>query len=604
MWRRRLLPLGLVGLVTALWCLLFLPLFHGFGTAPGESRGRSLVELLTAHRLASHATRHAEQGDWKEAVRLARLAVLQRPNSPDANRILLVCLRQDAGKHAALDPQEVHHAVTRLLASSSDAADVNLAMSAAMDVGDYQPVMDRLLPEVGTLSIELQGLLLEALVSANQLFDQPRPGAVRQVLARPDLDESLRGYRTALAAAEVGSPGAEAAWTALVQAGVAGPSYSRVASRLLLQVATARQDIGRAREALFRLSSHGDDLLWDHLGYWGILVREQRADEVRLLVQNRVRPARTTGELVAGLQLMGDLGLHGEAVALLREGSAAGIEDGRGILACLQALCRSGRWKDLRMIEPCLTRDGVNRTTASLLEHLVLALVAQNEGRLDDADFSFRRLLEESNARPQMAQDIASALLAIQEPARAELLAQRVEWDLRGSASYWALRQEIAFRTRNPTALVLASRRALEVAPQDPSAQANLAWSEIIERGKPRQPLSAILRQLALHPLGPRRELGQALAAAWYGEGAALQAALARLSLEELDPPDRELARFARCETLVTAARMQEALDLAITLQEASLFPAQRSWLSLTLGTLRGDGTVAGSALSSAAARP
>ena len=128
------MPLGFAGLVTALLCVLFLPLIPGLGTAPGEGRGRSVAELWTARRLASRAAWQADRGDWKEALRQARLAVLQRPGSADANRVLLACLRHEASQRVSLDPREVHAAASRLLASSANRTeDTRLAMAAAMD---------------------------------------------------------------------------------------------------------------------------------------------------------------------------------------------------------------------------------------------------------------------------------------------------------------------------------------------------------------------------------------------------------------------------------------------------------------------------------------
>jgi len=99
---------------------------------------------------------------------------------------------------------------------------------------------------------------------------------------------------------------------------------------------------------------------------------------------------------------------------------------------------------------------------------------------------------------------------------------------------------------------------------------------------------------LALHPARARRELGQALAAAWYGDGTATAAALARLPLEQLESPDCELARFARCESLLAESRLPEALNVAAAIKQEDLFPAQRHWLCRSLAALPASNSVAG----------
>ncbi len=576
-------PFVVAGVVTCIWCVLFLPLPRAlFGAAVAAPR--SLLELVWAGNLASKAAEEARVGNGTEAVRLAREALSRNPGSATANRTLIDCLHQAALRHEDLNPREVRTAVRNLLAASQDPTDLYLALKASIDIADHEYVIDTLRPRLPGLDVKFKVLLLDALSCSDRLLELEESDSVRTLLQSPTLPSELSIYRTALLAAQPNLEGSDEAWQQIVRAGSEG-EYSASASRLLLELSRVHGNVSMAREALFRLRTEGDDSLRDHLCLWQTLLKEGRNDEVKLLVQNRPRPARTTRELVAAVETAVSQGLFAEALELEQEGSGRGLDDGRGVLACLRGLCLAGRKQDVRMVETHITTHTMPAAAATLLDSLMQGILAEVEGRTDRAAAAYRRLLELAPSQPVLALEVARCLLAIHEPARAELLAQRVEWELRDQLDYWRLRQETAFIARDPTALMHASRRALALSEKDGVSQANEALGQVVDNLIPESPLERTLHAVSRHPDALKRELFRALTCAGYAKGPMAMESLARLPEEKLASDEQQLALFARCAAFDALGNVAERNRVATNIQVQALFPSQRQWLSQLPGT-------------------
>lgn len=581
---KRFLPALLTAAaVTSAWCFMFLPICKSYEVV-GEPGGRiSVLDHLMARRAAGRAAASQAEGDWEAALHFARLGIARDPASRAANRVLLAGLSREGAPQRASDLAEIRTAGRRLLKLGLDnGADFRLALQAAMTSADFELVIGRLLPQAQTLEPDLQALLLDALLRTGRWLEELT--TVRALLEAPNLPPALQLYRTAFVAQHGEDAAAKSAWEELRRAGTdEGSSYSAVASRLLIDVAEDRQNLPAMRAALFRLIRHGDDLLHDHLHVWNLMLAEGPKDEVAKLMLNRTRQPRTPDELVACLELMGAVGLYAEAQMLEQESYFSGLDDGRGYLACLLILHRAPPEKvpaDLPLLGTDLRTGAFDNVTTQVLESLTQGLLADAEGRTQQAQQAYDRLAQAAQARPDLLLRTARFLLALGEPHRAGLLASRSEPALRADRAYWQLRQQIALASRTITDLMLASQRVVELAPTDRLGLAYLSLSQVLDRREAAENPDALSRNLALHPDRTKRNLYLALAYAWLGQSDLALARLDQLPADALETGDDQLARFARCEALFKQGELEESRSLAQSLEEKALFVAQRRWLA------------------------
>lgn len=590
---KRFLPALLTAaVVTSVWCVVFLPICKSYEVV-GEPGGRiSVLDYAMARRAASRAAASQAEGDWEAALHFARLGVARDPASRAANRVLLAGLGREGAPQRASELAEIRTAGRRLLKlGPGNGSDFRLALQAAMTSADFELVIGRLLPQAQTLEPDLQELLLDALLRTGRWLEEI--ATVRALLEAPNLAPSLQIYRTAFVAQRGNDATADTAWEELRRAGTEG-TYSAIASRLLIDVAEDRQNLPVMRAALFRLIRQGDDLLHDHLHVWNLMLGEGYKEEVALLLRNRTRQPRTPNELVACLELMGAVGLYAEAQMLEQESYFSGLDDGRGYLACLLILHQAPPEKlsaDLPLLGTDLRTGAFDSVTTQVLESLTQGLLADAEGRAQQAQQAYDRLTQASQARPDLLLRTARFLLALGQPHRAGLLASRSEPTLRGDRAYWQLRQQIALASRNTTDLMLASQRVVELAPHDRLGLAYLGLSQVLDRREVADNPDLLSRNLSLHPDRTKRNLYLALAHAWLGQSDLALTRLDQLPLDSLEAGDVELAQFARCEALFKQGEVEESQRLAALLKKPLLFAAQSRWL-VSVGLIV-DGEVA-----------
>ena len=590
---KRFLPALLTAaVVTSAWCVMFLPICKSYEMV-GEPGGRiSVLDYLMARRAASRAAANQAEGDWEAALHYARLGIARDPAARAANRVLLAGLSREGAPQRASDLAEIRTAGRRLLKlGPGNGSDLRLALKAAMTSADFELVIGRLLPQAQTLEPDLQELLLDALLRTGRWLEEIT--TVRALLEAPDLPPALQIYRTAFLAQRGDDATADTAWEELRRAG-AGGTYSAIASRLLIDVAEHRQNLPAMREALFRLIRQGDDLLHDHLHVWNLMLAEGPKEEVAQLIRNRTRQPRTPTELVACLELMGAVGLYAEAQMLEQESYYSGLDDGRGYLAYLLILHQAPPEKtpaELPLLGADLRTGAFDSVTTQVLESLTQGLLADAEGRAQQAQQAYDRLAQASQARPDLLLRTARFLLALGQPHRAGLLASRSESVLRSDRAYWQLRQQIALASRNTTDLMLASQRVVELAPNDRLGLSCLGLSEVLDRREVTDNPEVLSRNLSLHPDRAKRNLYLALAHAWLGQSDLALARLDQLEIDALETGDRDLAQFARCEALFKQGDLEESQRLAAMLEKAPLFAAQSRWL-VSVGLITDDAEV------------
>lgn len=543
----------------------------------------SLLDYLQSWSLQRSAEKSLAEGDQKAATRALLSASRNNLGNVALVRRALEALVNSAGiKEETTSQQAANTADWLLLLSRTNQNDVFLAARVYDAIGDSYAVLRLLEPGEQEIPAGLYGAMAKAMFNTGDAsaFGEWWEKAEEGTRADPVLQLYHAAWRVGWGPEAAAEPHRQA-----LEAAAETLDRRSLANRLLLRVARQRKDLEGYREALERLEGFQGDRMADHTDYWRMLRDANRREEGLQMARNHPFPPRHALEAAQYGLALSELGDRAAARRML-ELYGPTLGNGPAVF-CLPLWALLGdlyiaqkAWTELARTGKDIRSLPYGSASMGGFGWFVEGRAMVELGDRASAGEMFDAAIREGFSTRAMGLEVASVMLQVGFPERAQRLLLPLEESLGDDVRYWATLFEAAYSVRKDEALLFkAARRAFDLEPDSLVRKVNYAVALLITRQRPGDAVGLTLEFADAHRGSSLALLNHAHALAMVGRGAEAAQFLGRMPAPT--NPDAVTARAMVDLEISLARRDDEGARKAMEqIEERFLFPSQVEWLA------------------------
>lgn len=403
------------------------------------------------------------------------------------------------------------------------------------DLHEYQ--IRLLAPKLNELNPRQESALLKALFqtgAVNQFADRwKRLPAAQQT--EPELalhhDAYLAGW---------GPPETTAEARQRLGAARSNPKLQVLANRLLLIVSAQLQDCVAFGAALDQLEQARSDRLADHVRYWLLLVASGRKAEATRMAEAYPHPPTNPGEVLRLADAFGRLGLTDTLRSFYQQYAPTFGYSVDVWTAYSRFLMETKSWEELRSVSVQMRQHaGVGDAVAGYC-HYLEGRAEFALGREGNATQAFEAAAKARLDSAELRLEVGKGLQRLKFTRFARAVLLPAEKDLPKSVDFWSTVLQVSVELKETESLNKAATTLYQLQPDNPQCVNSYAASLLVTRDRPDEAIKLTLQLVSTYP-------------------------------------DSVAARINHSFALLMNSRNQEALNLLMTLSEASLGPSDRN---------------------------
>ncbi len=536
----------------------------------------SLLDRVQAAALKRTARKAEAAGRYDEASYAWQTAIGNNRADVEASRELL---RNFVEHETALKQTRyvVPQAVWLLRLTETNVSDLALVAEVLERKGYGDYVTGLLAAKTDVLTPRLESIYLKALFDQGnwRAFDARWKQAGPK---RPD-DPELQLYRAAYLAIG-GSPAEAVESLQLLEEALANPDRRVSACRLRLTVSAARNETADYERFLKQLEEWRADTLLQHVGYWNLLIRSDRAARAVELALAYPGAPRSPGELIELARVFSRTNMRDRAIDLFVRYTQEFATAPNFWIAYANELLETRNWSELRGLGIQIRSQYAVADTLSGFSYFLEGRAELALQRPQAADAAFRKMAERGFEYPQLGLKAATELLALHQAEFARELLVKLQAELAGEVSYWTTLFAAADLLKDCDLMLHAARQAYLLLPANPSVMNNYAAALLILRQNPDEAVRLTLQLFAQNPASIVTKINHSAALLLNERASEAEAILKTIRTNTLNRAQLTVYNFDLFETLYRLGRLDQAQAATERIEEEFLYPPQRAWLA------------------------
>ncbi|MEI6343160.1 MAG: hypothetical protein WCR07_14510 [Verrucomicrobiota bacterium] len=533
----------------------------------------SAVDLVQAWSLKRAAARHVAGGDVQAAVDCWRSAFANDPADLDVLRDWLGVMGRDESLAAGKDAFIQASVAWLLHLGRTNIADVELAMGVMQRAGDVRQVLSmggRWKDQLGPAG---KGWMARAHFDDGEMegFDLAWRANETAFMADPELVLYRDAWRAHWGPVATLREGRERLAEAMDR-----PRDRRLALRLGMHVAYAREDPKEYGRLLGLLEAEGGADAGYHLRYWAMLIASGQKESARKRAAGGLVQPRTLVEIQAMAKVLVALDLGSRALSMLEANRERFRRDPGYWLVEARCLMALEKWKEMEVLgRACRGVPDIDKGDLGV-GWGIEAIGANKDGRREEARELGRRMLLSIPKSP----DICGALALMLTEAKLDYLAlamvRLLEPHAMDNPAYWKQRTLVASQTLDGFELVRSSTERMALEPNDILARNMHAAVLLMVREDPAEVIRLTFQNMALLPGNVDVRLNHAMALAFNGRAREASEILSAMSERSLTPSQRNNHRVAWFDVYVAQMNWTKAREQYEQMETSQLLPLQR----------------------------
>ncbi len=534
----------------------------------------SWLDMVQARTLAIAAREHLAAGRLREAAHSWRGAVANNPVHVPHLREWVTAAVESDDRFMEDGGAPLNQAIMLVHMGGTNVADIELTLRLLWRMGRKVDMIQLGLPFQDKLGPKAAGLMARAYFEAGEVggFDKVWQAHAKDFGA----DRELALYREAWKAQWGPASTAREGKDRLAEA-QSDPAQRPLALELARRLAAARSDISEHERLMTVLIQEGSATILAHAERWMLLASQGRRDEALRMARasapslacKAVDQTRTLAETLARL------GLTQEALDVLKRRPPTQKRDVQ--LWVMEGKLHEslGQWDDLASLAVAARSIPGMGTVMDEVSYAMEAVAKAKQLRPDAAALAAGRAAQaprgDSSALPQAAAWLVDAGFA-----KAGLsLLKKSEPTPNEALGYWTQRLMTAAMAKDADEMVLASDRAVALAPGNPAVANNHAATLVITERRPAEAVKLTFENLARFPSSPDFQVNHAMALLQNNRGNEAREVLLRVDPSPLNAMQRANFHLAWMELDVQEAKWAQARERGILIDRSQLLPLQ-----------------------------
>lgn len=351
-----------------------------------------------------------------------------------------------------------------------------------------------------------------------------------------------------------------------------------VAARVRLELAVSSGVAQEAEEALGRLRAAGRATPSDAMRVVALWRSSGRPDRAKAGL-DRAGVPRSGDEAMQWADLALGLGEADRALACLRE-ACPRFDEARLWLRCGDLLVERGDWAGAAALARRMREESGEAEVLRPYRLFLELVTAEKSGREAEGSTAQRELARMVRGDPSLLWRVAGLLVRFGHPREAQALLAACEAAWSRRPDYWELAHRAATASDDVEGMLVAARRAWELAPGDPVKADRLGAALVALRRDPVEAVRVTLEAVTARPGNARFRANRALALIQLGrdeEGAAMLSGLEAAAAG--DPWIRTMICLGRFEMHSRAGDGKAATSEYLKIDSRQLLPPQVMWL-------------------------
>ncbi len=354
------------------------------------------------------------------------------------------------------------------------------------------------------------------------------------------------------------------------------PGSRRLALRLAMHVAYAREDPTEYGRLLGLLEADGGAEAGNHLRYWAMLIANGQRESARKLAAGGLVQPRTLVEIQAMAKVLVALDLGSRALSMLEANRERFRRDPGYWLVEARCLMALGKWKEMEVLgRSCRGIPNIDKGDLGV-GWGIEAVGVNGDGRREEARELGRRMLLSVPKSPEICGSLALMLTEAKLDHLALAMVRLLEPHAMDNPAYWKQRTLVASQTLDGFELVRSSTERMALEPNDILARNMHAAVLLMVREDPAEVVRLTFQNMALLPGNADVRLNHAMALAFNGRAREASQILSAMSERSLTSAQRNNYRLAWFDVYVAQRDWAKARDLSERLDKSQLLPLQR----------------------------
>ncbi len=535
----------------------------------------SALDLVQAWSLKRNALRLMEVSEFEHANQAWQNAVANNPADPELLRNYLRCfLKSEAPRTKASPAFQQSFWLLRL--AQTNLSDLELTAQLFEHYRYSEFLISLLQSHKDKFTPALESTYLKALFNIGQV--QEFNTRWNQVGAKLAADQELPYYHLAYLAGW-GPVQSQSEARQKLEAAFQDPACAILAHQLQLAVSLQLVEPERYQASLQRLEEKRQDTQAEHINYWRLLTKVGRRPEAVELARTSAFVPASAWETVELAQIHSQLGLHKQALDVLKRYVPEYGYTARPWVTYANSLMEARQWEELRSIALKIrTMEGVKDRLAGYSYYLEgraeLAL-----GRHTTAEMAFRQIPVSPLDDNSVASIVANDLLKLSYPAIARDLLQKREKDFVRDFNYWMLLFSAADQLKDVDLMLSASSKAYQLNPNDPIIVNNHAAALLISRQQPDEVIKLTLLFVSQNPDSILARINHSAALLLNGRPLEAEKLLKTVNTSELTRSQIAIYNLDLFEMHLALQQYELAWKTRNLIEPQFLYPTQRKWL-------------------------
>lgn len=536
----------------------------------------SRLRALQSWALRRSAEKAVAAGRLEDAISAWGAAVAANPTNPELARGLLRTILRLADPRPLTQTAE-EHCLWLLALSVNEEADVELAAQVYEKFRFYSSVTNLLQPREDRLSRPLQRVYLKALLNVGQasLFARRWEDAKQWL----ETDAEMQLYHAAYLAGW-GPPSTADQGQRQLAAAQEDPLRRAEALRLQLVVSGHRKDVTDYSSALGRLAELRADAVAEEVAYWGLLALSGQKDTAQRRAEQYPFPPGNAEETACLTRGYVQLGMRDAGEQLLRRYlSQFAYASGLWLLYA-NLLIEDRDWDGLWGLALRMRQEMPARGRLEGYSYYLEGRAEVERKRIPLAKAAFERAADSRFEEPRLAMQVAQGMLALDYPAPAGKMLDRVAKGVSKSPAYWQLVFAVACALKQADNALRAATALYELIPDDPVTVNNYAGVLLTLRQRPDEAIKLTMLLVAKLPGSLEARINHSLALILNE-----RTPEARTLLQTIDPdhvPATYLTAYYQTwlEVYLKQHDFERARQASERINTNQLFPCEIQWLN------------------------